>query len=65
MRRYGMLLVALFIIIGLLTGCWSRRELNDLAISVGMGFDKKDDQVQVTIQIVNPGEVASKKEGLE
>lgn len=63
MRRYGMLFVALFIIIGLLTGCWSRRELNDLAISVGMGFDKKDDQVQVTIQIVNPGEVASKRGG--
>ncbi len=63
MRRYGTLLVALFIIIGLLTGCWSRRELNDLAISVGMGFDIKDDQVQVTIQIVNPGEVASKKGG--
>ncbi|WP_307440131.1 MULTISPECIES: Ger(x)C family spore germination protein [unclassified Paenibacillus] len=58
-----MLLVALFIIIGLLTGCWSRRELNDLAISIGMGFDKKDDQVQVTIQIVNPGEVASKRGG--
>lgn len=63
MRRYGTLLVALFIIIGLLTGCWSRHELNDLAISVGMGFDIKDGQVQVTIQIVNPGEVASKKGG--
>lgn len=63
MRRYVMLSVALFIMIGLLTGCWSRRELNDLAISVGMGFDKKDDQVQVTIQIVNPGEVASKRGG--
>ena len=49
--------------IGLLTGCWSRHELNDLAISVGMGFDKKDDQVQVTIQIVNPGEVASRRGG--
>jgi spore germination protein KC len=63
MRRYVMVFVALFIMIGLLTGCWSRRELNDLAISVGMGFDKKDDQVQVTVQIVNPGEVASKRGG--
>lgn len=64
MRRCVMLFVGLFIMIGLLTGCWSRRELNDLAISVGMGFDKKDDQVQVTIQIVNPGEVASSKGGV-
>ncbi|MGO4495527.1 Ger(x)C family spore germination protein [Paenibacillus sp. 2RAB27] len=63
MRRYVMVFVALFVTIGLLTGCWSRRELNDLAISVGMGFDKKDDQVQVTIQVVNPSEVASKKGG--
>jgi spore germination protein KC len=63
MRRSIMLFVSLFIMLGLLTGCWSRRELNDLAISVGMGFDKKGDQVQVTIQIVNPGEVASKRSG--
>jgi spore germination protein KC len=63
MRRYVLVFVALFVTIGLLTGCWSRRELNDLAISVGMGFDKKDDQVQVTIQIVNPSEVASKRGG--
>ncbi|MBD0381448.1 Ger(x)C family spore germination protein [Paenibacillus sedimenti] len=59
MRRCLML----FIVLGFLTGCWSRRELNDLAISVGMGFDKKGDQVQVTVQIVNPGEVASKMGG--
>lgn len=63
MRKYVREFVALLIMIGLLTGCWSRRELNDLAISVGMGFDKIDDQVQVTIQIVNPGEVASKRGG--
>ncbi|KRF41838.1 Ger(x)C family spore germination protein [Paenibacillus sp. Soil787] len=63
MRKYVRVFVALLIMIGLLTGCWSRRELNDLAISVGMGFDKKDDQVQVTIQIVNPSEVASKRGG--
>ncbi|MFC5447722.1 Ger(x)C family spore germination protein [Paenibacillus aestuarii] len=44
-----------------LTGCWSRVELNDLAIVVGMSFDKKGDEVQVTIQVVNPSEVASKK----
>ncbi|MFD0698945.1 Ger(x)C family spore germination protein [Paenibacillus sp. GCM10027628] len=63
MQRFVMFFVVLFILILLLTGCWSRRELNDLAISVGMGFDKKGDQVQVTIQIVNPSEVASKRGG--
>lgn len=44
-----------------LAGCWDRRELNDLAITVGMGLDKKGNHIQVTAQIVNPGEVASKK----
>jgi spore germination protein KC len=44
-----------------LSGCWDRRELNDLAITVGMGLDKKGNHIQVTAQIVNPGEVASKK----
>jgi spore germination protein KC len=61
MRRHVMLFATSVILMGLLTGCWSRRELNDLAISVGMGFDKKEDQIQVTIQIVNPSEVASKR----
>jgi spore germination protein KC len=61
MRRHVMLFATSVIMMGLLTGCWSRRELNDLAISVGMGFDKKEDQIQVTIQIVNPSEVASKR----
>lgn len=46
-----------------LTGCWDRRELNDLAIAVGIGMDREGSQVQVTAQIVNPGEVASKKGG--
>lgn len=63
MRKCIMVFGVLLIMIGYLTGCWSRRELNELAISVGMGFDKKDDQVQVTIQIVNPSEVASKTGG--
>jgi spore germination protein KC len=44
-----------------LTGCWDRRELNDLAITVGMGLDKKGNNIQATVQIVNPGEVASKR----
>ncbi|WP_246132103.1 Ger(x)C family spore germination protein [Paenibacillus hemerocallicola] len=47
----------------ILTGCWDRRELNDLAIAVGIGMDRDGSQVQVTAQIVNPAEVASKKGG--
>src|SRR4051794_14201842 len=46
-----------------LTGCWDKRELNELAISVALGIDKVDGQYQVTAQVVQPGEVAAKKGG--
>lgn len=55
----GLLMIGAFV---LLAGCWDRRELNDLSIAVGLGVDKKEDNVQVVVQVVNPGEVASKKE---
>ncbi|MCY9669707.1 Ger(x)C family spore germination protein [Paenibacillus alginolyticus] len=48
----------------LLTGCWNRRELNELSIAVAMGLDvSKDNQYTVSVQLVNPGEIASKKSG--
>ncbi|MGU3472335.1 Ger(x)C family spore germination protein [Paenibacillus sp. D51F] len=46
-----------------LAGCWSRHELNDISIVVGMGIDKKNGLYQVSAQIVNPGQVAQKKSG--
>lgn len=55
------LVLALF----LTTGCWNRRELNDLAITVGMAIDKADDGYKVTVQIVDPSEVASRKGGAD
>lgn len=42
-----------------LTGCWSRRELNEVSIVVGMGIDKIKEGYRVSIQIVNPGEVTA------
>jgi spore germination protein KC len=47
----------------LLAGCWNRRELNDLAIAMGIGIDKQGDQYRVSVQIVNPQEITSKKGG--
>lgn len=43
-----------------LTGCWDRRELNELAITVAMGIDKVEDEYQVTAQVVVPSEVSLK-----
>ncbi|MEW9669858.1 Ger(x)C family spore germination protein [Ammoniphilus sp. 3BR4] len=58
--RIGFILILL---IPLLTGCWNRRELNELAIVTAFAFDKLGDQYVVTAQVVNPGEVASQKGG--
>ncbi|TXK84790.1 Ger(x)C family spore germination protein [Paenibacillus sp. N3.4] len=59
--KKGSILGALILLSTLLSGCWDRHELNDLAIAVGLGFDRNGDQFKVTTQIVNPNEVASKK----
>jgi spore germination protein KC len=47
----------------LVTSCWSRRELNELAIVVALGIDKIDDQYQVSMQIVNPTEISARLGG--
>lgn len=46
-----------------LAGCWSRRELNELSITVGLGIDKTGDQFTVSAQVVDPGQVAMKAAG--
>ncbi|QYR22753.1 Ger(x)C family spore germination protein [Paenibacillus sp. sptzw28] len=54
-------IVLLIFIVPLLTSCWNRRELKDLAIVAAMGVDKapKTDNFKVSFQIVNPGTVAT------
>ncbi|MDF2663256.1 MAG: spore gernimation protein GerC [Paenibacillus sp.] len=46
-----------------LAGCWSRRELNELSITVGLGIDKTGDQFTVSAQVVDPGQVAMRAAG--
>lgn len=38
----------------LLTGCWDRKEINDLAIVLATGIDYKNEKVQLTAQIFIP-----------
>ena len=47
----------------ILTGCWDRNELNELAITMALGIDKVDDEYLVSAQTVVPGEVSSMKGG--
>ncbi|MCP3026582.1 Ger(x)C family spore germination protein [Halobacillus sp. A5] len=49
-----------FVLFGLtiLTGCWDHNELEEVALVMGMGIDKtEDDLYKVSFQIVNPGQV--------
>lgn len=56
-------LVGFLAIVLILSGCWSRRELNDLAIVVAFGIDKVGDRFEISLQIVDPAEIATKKGG--
>jgi spore germination protein KC len=53
----------------ILVGCWSSKEITELQIVTGMGIDKDEEsgKYKVTLQVINPGEIASqtKTERLE
>lgn len=42
----------------LISGCWSKKELNELAIVTALGVDKINDEYEVSVQIINPSEIA-------
>ncbi|MCQ6561749.1 Ger(x)C family spore germination protein [Paenibacillus mendelii] len=50
-----LLIVSLCITLILLTGCWDRKEVNDLALVMATGIDKKDDKtIELSIQVFIP-----------
>ncbi|MCM3699541.1 Ger(x)C family spore germination protein [Paenibacillus macerans] len=53
----GFLLIML--LPALLSGCWERKELNELAFVLGYGLDKEGDQFKVSMQVVIPSEIAT------
>lgn len=63
MNRKALFMCLLILMSTVLSGCWSRRELNDLAITFGIGIDKIGDQYQVSAQVVIPSQVADAKGG--
>ncbi|WP_374965390.1 Ger(x)C family spore germination protein [Lysinibacillus sp. RS5] len=50
----------LLILSPILTGCWDKRELNELGITLAIGIDKVEDEYQVTAQVVVPSEIPTK-----
>jgi len=70
MKRLKATLCGFMLIImlpALLSGCWERKKLNELAFVLGYGLDKVGDHFKVTMQVVVPSEIAttsSNKEGM-
>src|SRR5699024_303824 len=48
-------LFVIIITLMLLTGCWSNQELNNTALVHGVGWDKLDDQIHASYEIIKPG----------
>src|SRR5690625_3531663 len=65
--RRTCLVFIIFLLIGLVcTGCWDKRELNELAIVKAIGFDiHGENGFEVTVQVINPSEVMQNKEGYD
>ncbi|MDF2946898.1 MAG: Ger(x)C family germination protein [Bacillales bacterium] len=59
MRKTKLIIILCTIL--LLSGCYNRRELNDLAIAVGMAIDYKDGKYSVTVQVVDPNSASARK----
>ncbi|WP_342538614.1 Ger(x)C family spore germination protein [Sporosarcina sp. FSL K6-1540] len=58
MKKYTFVLLILSLV---LTGCWDRRELNEIGITLALGIDKVDEEFQLTAQVVVPSEVSMKQ----
>ncbi|WP_408007678.1 Ger(x)C family spore germination protein [Pseudalkalibacillus sp. A8] len=62
-RKLRLVLIPAFSIV-LLTACWSKIELNELALVSAIGIDKNEEGEYVgSLQIINPGSVAGSKIG--
>lgn len=59
-KRFRSIFISICVML-VLTGCWNRREVNDLLIAAGMGVDKVDGGYLVTVQVVDPSEITAKK----
>ncbi len=63
MRRNASVACILCLLLVLASGCWSRRELNELAIVTGIGIDKIDNQYMLSLQVLNMGQAGSEAPG--
>lgn len=61
MKRMKRVAIILLLCPPLLTGCWNKEELSDLAIVIGMGIDREPetDEYRVSFQVFNPSSLST------
>ncbi|MDR6225211.1 Ger(x)C family spore germination protein [Desmospora profundinema] len=63
MRQTGKAWLTILLCVVLATGCWDRREIDELTIVVAMGIDKTEEKgvYRTSFQFVNPREIAGQE----
>lgn len=59
--RLCVLFVIIILMSGLLTGCWNRRELNELSVVLALGIDSVDGQYEVSVQVADPSQLSQNR----
>ncbi|MZQ84067.1 Ger(x)C family spore germination protein [Paenibacillus sp. 5J-6] len=57
MRKMIQVTLLIILLISITTGCWNRRELNQLSFVMALGIDKHDNQIELSAQVANVGEI--------
>ncbi|REK76846.1 Ger(x)C family spore germination protein [Paenibacillus paeoniae] len=63
MKRIGQMIVVCVLSLSLMTGCWNRRELDELGILSGVAIDRAGKDYQVAAQVIIPDQVNSRTGG--
>lgn len=59
--KKNLIIFSLIFLILILSGCWSKRELNELALVAALGIDLVDDEYVISAQVIDPSQVSSKQ----
>ncbi|EAZ86964.1 Ger(x)C family spore germination protein [Lysinibacillus fusiformis] len=59
--KKNLIVLSLIFLILILSGCWSKRELNDLALVAALGIDFIDGEYAISVQVIDPSQVSLKQ----
>lgn len=59
--KKNLIVLSLIFLSLILSGCWSKRELNDLALVAALGIDFIDGEYAISVQVIDPNQVSLKQ----